>query len=307
MKNIELSIVVPVYKCESSLREMHRRLTASLSGICDEYEIIFIDDGSIDNAWNIIRELANSDKHVLGISLSRNFGQHYAILAGLENSRGKWVVVMDCDLQDVPEEIPRLYKTACEGYDIVFAKRAQRKDGFLKRMSSILFYRLLGYLTDTFQDPAVANFGIYNRKAINAVISMRDAIKYFPVMIRWVGFNSTSIEVKHSERMYDSSSYSFARLLNLAISIILSFSDKPLRIVVKLGFFISAASFLFSLYIFIRAILNDIQIPGWASTIMSVWFLSGLVIMVLGIVGIYIGKIFDQVKGRPLYIVKDKT
>ena len=249
--------------------------------------------------------MAKDDYRVKGINLSRNFGQHYAITAGLEFASGDWVVVMDCDLQDQPEEIIKLYDKAQEGYDIVFGKRDNRQDSFLKKLGSKLFYNILSYLTDTKQDKEIANFGIYSKKSITAVLQMNDKLKYFPVMIRWVGFNSTAVKIKHAERKDGKSSYSLSSLISLSIDIMLSFSDKPLKLTVKLGFFISTFSFLISLIILIRALVTNYIVPGWASTMMSIWFLGGLIIMVLGIVGIYVGKTFNQTKDRPIYIVKD--
>jgi len=212
---------------------------------------------------------------------------------------------MDCDLQDRPENIPLLYKEATKGYDVVFAQRKLRKDTFFKKLFSKLFYFILSYLTKTKLDASIANFGIYHRKPIDAVLSMNDKLKYFPVMIRWVGFKSTAINVQHDKRELDKTSYSFSRLLSLAIDVMLSFSDKPLRLMVKLGFLISTFSILFALYILFRALFGSVSVVGWSSTIISIWLLGGLIIMFMGIIGIYIGKTFDQTKNRPVYIIKD--
>ena len=181
------------------------------------------------------------------------------------------------------------------------------EDGFFKKFFSKQFYRLLSYLTDTKQDAEIANFGIYHKRAINAVLSMKDEIKYFPVMIRWVGFNSCAVEIEHAERKLGESSYSFVSLIRLAIDVMLSFSDKPLRLVVKLGLWISTLAFVISMSILVRSLFGDTAVPGWASTIMSLWFLSGLIILVLGVVGIYVGKTFDQTKKRPFYVIKETT
>lgn len=307
MKNIHISVVTPVYGCSASLKRLYERLTKTLSTITDEFEIIMVNDASPDDAWDTIVWLSENDERVKGVNFSRNFGQHYAISAGLAHSKGDWVVVMDCDLQDRPEEIAGLYKKANKGYDIVFGQRINRQDGFLKKLSSKAFYKLLSYLTDTKQDASVANFGIYSKRSIDAVLSMKDKLKYFPVMIRWVGFNSTVVKVSHSSRDDGKSSYSFSSLISLSIDILLSFSDKPLKIAVKFGFVVSVFSLLFSVVILVKALISDYIVPGWASTMISLWFLGGLVIMVLGIVGIYIGKTFNQTKDRPIYIIKDKT
>lgn len=306
LTNNSISVIVPIYSCKNCLHELYERLKQSLSKITNNYEIIMINDSSPDEPWELITQLSKKDSRVKGINFSRNFGQHYAIIAGLEYSTSDWIVVMDCDLQDKPEEIIKLYKEVSLGFDIVFAQRKDRKDSFFKRLGSKIFYKLLGYLTDTKQDPSIANFGIYNRKSILAVLSMNDKLKYFPVMIKWVGFKSSIIAIEHSSRQEGKSSYSLSKLISLSIDVMLSFSDKPLKLAVKLGFIISSISLTLSLFIFVRALITGYTIPGWASTIMSIWFLSGLIIFVLGIVGIYIGKTFDQSKDRPAFIIKDK-
>ena len=303
----KISIVIPVYGCSESLNLLCDRLQKTLLTITKNYEIILVNDASPDNPWNTILELSKQNNNIRGINFSKNFGQHYAITAGLRAASGNWVVVMDCDLQDKPEEIIKLYQKAQEGYDIVFGQRKIRRDNFFKRMGSKMFYALLSYLTGTDQDPSVANFGIYNKKTIDAVLSMNDKLKYFPVMIRWVGFKTCNVEIEHASREMGESSYSLSALISLSVDIMLSFSDKPLKIAVKLGFMISSISFIFALIILFKALILGYIVPGWASTMMSIWFLGGLIIMVLGIVGIYIGKTFNQTKDRPVYIVKDIT
>jgi glycosyltransferase involved in cell wall biosynthesis len=288
--------------------ELVQRLKASIEPITSNYEIILVDDRGPDNSWSRITAQANLDSRVRGVRLSRNFGQHRAITAGLDYSSGEWVVVMDCDLQDRPEEIPILLARAQQtSSEIVFARRAERQDTFLKRAFSKTFYRILSYLTDTKQDPAIANFGIYHRKAIDAVISLRESIRYFPTMVRWIGFRTDAVDVIHAERAEGKSSYNFRSLLNLALDIILAYSDKPLRLTVKAGLLVSAISFLMVLMTFIRFLAGDILVLGYTSLIISIWFLSGLVLSVLGMVGLYIGKTFEQVKARPIYLIDQTT
>jgi len=305
--NPHVSVVIPVYGSPESIGELYDRLVTSLSEITNKFEIIMVNDASPDDSWGIIKSIAQKDERVRGINLSRNFGQHRAIHAGLDHAQGDWVVVMDCDLQDQPEEIVKLYDKAKLGYEVVFGSRVERQDGFFKKNFSRLFYKLLSYLTNTEQDAAIANFGIYKKCTIDAVLSMGDEIKYFPVMIRWIGFHSSSVEIEHAERKVGKSSYSYSTLIDLAVDIILSFSNKPLKIAVKLGFFISILSFVISICVLLNYFFNNITVPGWASTVMSLWFLGGLIIMVLGIVGIYVGKTFDQTKNRPSYLIKETT
>ena len=307
MRNPFFSIVSPVYGCKTCLYELYFRLKETLEKITDDFEIILVNDASHDDAWKTIEELAKKDKRVKGINLSRNFGQHYAITAGLDNCSGEWIIVMDCDLQDQPEEIIKLFNKTKEGFQIVFAQRIQRKDKWLKRNYSKLFYTLLGYLTGTIQDPAIANFGIYHKDVIDSICKMGDYNKYFPAMVRWVGFEYAKIPVSHAERSNGDSSYSLKKSIRLAVDIILSFSDKPLRLTVKFGFLISCMALVFAIYNLFLYFDNKILVPGYTSLIISVWFLSGLTIMVLGVVGLYVGKTFDKVKGRPSYIVMGKT
>lgn len=306
MKDPKISVVCPVYGCNTCLLELYSRLTAVLTRITTEFEILLVDDASPDGAWATIIELAKQDTRVKGISFSRNFGQHYAISAGLDHCRGEWIVVLDCDLQDQPEEILRLYNKANEGFDIVLGKRSNRQDSFLKKLLSKFFYKALSFLTDSKHDYQIANFGIYNKKVINAIRIMNDSIRYFPTMIHWVGFKSVAIEVIHSERQHEKTGYSFKKLMNLAIDIVLSFSDKPLRLAVKLGLFISLTSVLFAAYNLFRYIYGLVIVPGWTSIIVSIWFLSGIIIFVLGIIGLYVGKTFEKVKQRPIYIISEK-
>lgn len=204
---IEISVVSPVYHGELSVEELVRRVQVACESIVQSYEIILVEDGSPDGSWEKIETLMGSVRGVKGIRLSRNFGQHYAIAAGLARAKGRWVVVMDCDLQDRPEEIPFLYKKALEGFDLVVARRTVRLDSFTKRMFSKVFYWTLSWLTDTEQNSETANFGIYSRKVIDTINSLRENFKYFPVMTRWVGFKRVEIEVEHARREHGKSSY----------------------------------------------------------------------------------------------------
>jgi len=306
MNNTLISVVSPIYGCKTCLQELYIRLRQTLETISPEFEIILVNDASPDGAWETILELSKKDQRVKGLNLSRNFGQHYAITAGLDYCNGEWVVVMDCDLQDVPEEISRLYNKAKEGFDIVLAQRINRRDSFIKKGLSKIFYSILSYLTESKQDYKVANFGIYNKKVINAILNMKDYIRYFPTMVRWVGFRSETIEVIHSERYSGGTSYSVKKLLKLALDIVLSFSDKPLRLTIKLGLGISFLAILYAIYNFFRYFNGQIAVTGWTSLIFSIWFLSGVIIFILGIVGLYVGKTFEKVKNRPTFIIMDK-
>jgi len=303
----EISVVVPAYRCERFIEELYARLVTTLERIGVSFEVIFVNDASPENDWEVIKELSNADKRVKGINFSRNFGQHYAITAGLDSAKGNWIVVMDCDLQDRPEEIEKLYKKALEGYDIAYARRDKRKDGILKKLSSMYFYRVLSYLTEIEQDETVGNFGIYSRKSIDAVIKMKETLRYFPVKIRWAGFNSATISVEHNANRERKSSYSLDKLLGLAFDVMIATSNKPLKLVVKLGLIISLTSLILAVYLIVETLKGSYYVLGWPSLIVSIWFLSGMIILILGIIGLYLGKVFDEVKNKPLYIIKETT
>lgn len=301
-----ISIVSPVYLAENIVDTLVERIRATMEVNNLDFEIILVEDGSPDKSWDAIERNCLKDTRVKGIQLSRNFGQHYAITAGLDHVLGEWIVVMDCDLQDRPEEIINLLNKANEGFDVVFAKRVERKDNFLKIITSKVFYRALSYLTGTKHDPTIANFGIFNKKVIKSVCLMRENIRYFPVMVNWVGFNQAKIDVEHSKRLEGKTSYSFKKLLNLSLDVILAFSDKPIRIIIKTGLIISIFSFLFAIYNIILFMTGIINVIGYTSLIVSIWFLSGLILITLGTVGLYVGKTFEGVKNRPIYIISKK-
>lgn len=303
---MEISVISPVYQAEHIIDELCNRLLSTLNSITEKFEIILVEDGSKDNSWEKIEELCNKYKKITGIKLSRNFGQHNAISAGLKNAKGKWIIVMDCDLQDDPFEIPRLFKKAKEGFDIVLAQRKIRMDSRFKKISSKWFYKFYSYFTDTEQDDTVANFGIYNSEVIRSVNEIGDYERVFPTLIQWVGFKKTTLEVNHNERYQGKSSYSFFKLLSLAFRMVISFSNKPLKIALIIGLLISLASFSLGLFYLFKAISGEITQPGYASIIISIWFLGGTILFFIGILGLYIGKVFEKVKNRPNYIIEQK-
>ncbi len=303
---MHISVVSPVYKAPKILPELVARLEKSLTEITDSFEVILVDDGCPWDSWSVIEDLSNDFKFIKGIKLSRNFGQHYAITAGLDHAKGEWVVVMDCDLQDQPEEISKLYNEAQNGFDIVLAARENRKDSITKKFISHVFHKIYSYLSDIKSDNTIANFGIYNQKVIREYNRFKEASRSFPSIIEKLGFNKTKVRVEHANRFEGQTSYSFFKLINLSMDVILSNSNKPLKLTVGLGFLISASSFILATYNLIAGILGIITVPGFTSTIFSIWFVGGLVLFVLGVLGLYIGKVFDEVKGRPLFIVDKK-
>ncbi|MNJ99327.1 Undecaprenyl-phosphate 4-deoxy-4-formamido-L-arabinose transferase [compost metagenome] len=300
-----LSIVSPVYGAEGIVEKLVLEIKKSMIAIDKSYEIILVDDRSPDGGWEVMKKLSEQFAEVKSIRLSRNYGQHPAIMAGLSQAQGEWIVVMDCDLQDQPKEIITLYNKAIEGFDAVLARRTNRKDSFLKKLSSKLFSKIYSYFTDIKYDNEIANFGIYNRKVINAVLSITDQIKFFPLFVNLVGFKATSVTVEHAERGMGTTSYSLKKLLSLAFNTIISFSNKPLKLFVKFGLTISILSFFMGIYYIYRSLHHEIEVLGYTSIVVSIWFLSGVIITTIGVCGIYIGKIFDQSKGRPVYIIDE--
>ena len=302
----DISVVSPVYKAEHIITELIQEIDKALQPLNILYEIILVDDDSPDNSWTVMNELASKNENLKILKLSRNFGQHPAIMAGLSKASGTWTVVMDCDLQDKPSEIPKLYSKAKEGFDVVLAKRLERRDGFLKKLSSKWFYKSFALFTNIDIDKDVANFGIYNQKVIKSILSIGDALVFFPLFVKWVGFKQTSIVVEHSKRNEGKSSYSLYMLIKLAFNTIISFSDKPLRIFLNIGLLTSFLSFLGAIRILIKSLNGEIEILGYSSIIISICFFSGIIISVLGVIGIYLGKTFNQSKNRPLYIIDDE-
>ena len=304
---MKLSIVSPVYGASALLEELVTRIHKALVEITDDYEIILVNDNSPDNSLLIIRELVKNDNKLIGINLSRNFGQQNAINAGFEYATGDFVVTLDCDLQDEPERIIDLYKVATEyGKDIVFASRVDRQDDLLKKLGSKAFNYLMSYLTETRQDSSVANFILYRKCAVDAMLKLGDYHKYYPMMNRWIGFDTATVPITHAQRKDDiKSSYSLKKRLRLALSTIIAFSDKPLRLLLKFGFLLVILTFMVALYLVFHYYAYDKKVSGWLSVFLSIWFLFGIVIIVLGVLGLYLGKIFENTKNRPNYIVKE--
>ena len=302
-----ISVVTPVYRAEGCLEELYRRLAAALGGITPDFELIMVEDCGGDRSWDIIQALARRDARVKGMQFSRNFGQHYGITAGLDHCDGDWVVVMDCDLQDRPEEIPRLYAKALEGYDVVLARRGPRADGGLKRLGSWAFYRVFSYLAEIDYDGNAGNFRIMSRKVVENTRHMREQLRFFGALLDWMGFPSASIEVQHDARYDGRTTYTYRKLRRLAVDTIIAYSDKPLRLAIRFGFLMSLAAFAGGIYILVRALFYDIPVVGWASLFVSLYFLAGIIISILGVIGIYLGKTFAETKKRPLYIVSKTT
>jgi glycosyltransferase involved in cell wall biosynthesis len=297
-----ISVIVPVYRNENSLAELCARLRAALEPLSSDFEIILIEDCGGDGSWDIIRGLAAADARILGARFSRNFGQHYGISAGLDLCRGRWAVVMDADLQDRPEEIPAL-----EGYDIVVARRIGRKHSPARKAASWLFAKAFSYMAHMKYDARVGNFRIVSARVVQTFRRMRETLRFFPALVEWMGFPSAAVDVVHDERAEGRSAYSFRKLLRLAGDAVIAYSDKPLRLSVRLGFTLSLLSVLYGAFLVYMRLARGVAVQGWTSLIVSVFFLGGIIIFLLGILGIYLIRTFDETKKRPLYIIRETT
>jgi polyisoprenyl-phosphate glycosyltransferase len=302
-----ISVVTPVYEAEKILPELYRRLTETLGAITDDYEIVMVEDCSRDASWPVIVGTAARDPRVKGIKLSRNFGQHPAITAGLDYVNGDWVVVMDCDLQDPPEEIPKLYRRALEGYDIVIGRRTQRQDSFITKARSKAFYRVFSYLSGTRNHGEAANFRILSRKVVDAFRCLRERHRFFIALVDWMGFSTDQIDVQHAPRYEGKTTYNYPRLIKLAVNTIISHSDKPLELAVYMGFGMALISFLVGSAYLVITFVNGSTVSGWPSLIISIYFLGGVNMLFLGVLGIYQARTFDEVKKRPLYLIDQTT
>lgn len=303
---MELSVVVPVYGCRDCLAALQERITAALSGFGESYEVVYVDDRSPDRSWPLLAGLAESDPHVRALRLSRNFGQHAAITAGLAKATGRWVVVMDCDLQDPPEEIPRLYARAVEGFDIVFARRVGRRDSVLRRMGAAVYFRVLGAFFGRKLDGAHGTFSIISRKVADAFLELQDADRHYLFILKWLGFETGSIDVQHAERYAGKSSYSFVKLVQHAFDGLVFQTTKLLRWIVYLGFAVATIGIALAGFFMYSWAVNT-PYPGWTSLAVLLLVLGGFILLSLGVTGLYVGKIFGQVKRRPLYVIDEET
>jgi len=302
-----ISVVIPVYGCPDGLDELYKRLVKSIEPITTNFELILVNDASPDRSWEIIQKLALDDARVLGVNLSRNFGQHPAIFAGLKHSSGDWVVVMDCDLQDPPEEIQNLHAKALEGFEQVVAVRRNRQDSGLKKFFSKAFRRVLGYLSAVEINQGTTNFGIYSRKLITILNNHKEHNQSFGLFVSWIGFSRFELETEHSARVYGKSSYSFLALLQHGLSSIVGFSDKLLILIVKFGFLLSGLGFFWAAQIVISNIVSPEFQLGWSSLMVVILLSSGLTTISIGIVGLYVAQALSEAKNRPAFIVADIT
>ncbi len=303
---IRLSVVIPVYNEEENIDLLHRRLSQALEPL-GRLEFLFVNDGSRDQTLEKIKTLREGDPRVKYLSFSRNFGHQIAVTAGLDVSRGQAVAIIDADLQDPPEVIPQLYQKFQEGFDVVYAVRAQRKgEGVFKRATAKIFYRLLKFLTGFSIPVDVGDFRLMSRRAVDAFNRLRERHRYVRGMVSWLGFRQTGVPYVREARHAGTTKYSMRKMIRLGLDGITSISNVPLQIAGHLGFWISGLSLLYILYILGMKVLTDAPIIGWASTMTAIFFFGGVQLVTLGVIGEYIGRINDEVKQRPIYVLEEQ-
>jgi dolichol-phosphate mannosyltransferase len=305
---MKLSIISPIYNEDRCVSELCRQLLAVLKPMAIDFEIILVDDGSQDGSWDAISALSRSCPQIRGLRFSRNFGHHRAITAGLDHATGDWVVVMDSDLQDAPAAIPELLEQAQCGYDVVLARRRNRQFNWFKNLTSKLFCRVFGYLTDSRYDAEAGVYRIMSRRVVDALCELPEVDRFFPALVNWVGFRQSHIYVNHGKRFAGDTKYPFRKQVALAVEAMLSFSDKPIVMIVYSGAIITAVSTVYASYILLRAILGaPFSAAGYASIFTAISFFGGITMATLGVIGLYVGRIFRQVKARPVYVVAEGT
>lgn len=306
-KNLAYSVVIPVYNEEQNLEVLYERLTKVMASLSEPYEIIFVDDGSKDMSFHILQGLHEKDNHVKVIRLTRNFGQQMAILAGLDHSKGERVIQMDADLQDPPEEIPKLINKLNENYDVVYAYRKVRHDTIYKKLTSKMYLWMLARLTDQIITSDITSFLAMTRRVVDYTRQCRESNRFHGGLISWLGFPYTSVDVEYGERFAGKTKYSTRKMISLAIEGVVSFSGLPLQFIGFFGLFVSFISFIIGIVILTRQVLWGFPVAGYTSTIVAVFFIGGVLLLVLGALGQYIGRIHVEVKRRPLYIIRDKV
>ena len=301
-----ISVISPVYAAEKIIPELVKRIQEELVKITSDFEIILIDDGSADQGWKVIVEQCEKFETVKGIKLSRNFGQHYAITAGLGVARGSYIVILDCDLQDNPAYIHSLYEKIKEGFDTVFTIRKNRKHSVFKQLTAWIYHRIFSLLSEKDFNLNMGSLVMFTDKVRKEFLRLKDQDRLYIQILKWVGFRQTAIPVEHNPRFEGRSSYSLLALMRIAFQGLTSHSDKLLRLSIYGGFIIALISFAALVLISMMYLVYGFQ-AGWPSVICSILLSSGLILTSIGITGLYIGKTFEQSKNRPLFIIDEKV
>ncbi|MED3932180.1 glycosyltransferase family 2 protein [Priestia megaterium] len=304
---VKYSIVVPVYNEEEVIHETYRRLTEVMRSTKEAYELLFVNDGSRDRTAEIIKEYSEQDLAVVLLDFARNFGHQIAITAGMDYARGEAVVVIDADLQDPPELILEMIEKWKQGFDVVYAKRTKRKgETYFKKQTAAMFYRFLRAMTDIDIPLDTGDFRLLDRKVCNQMNSIQEKNRFVRGLVSWVGFKQIAVEYERDERLAGESKYPLKKMLKLSMDGITSFSYKPLKLASYAGVTLSGIGFIYLLVVLYLKLFTDSTITGWSSLIVIQLFFSGIILIILGMIGEYIGRIYDETKNRPLYIVREK-
>lgn len=308
-----ISIVIPIFNEEENLQNLYNRLTAAAPSWGEDYEIVLVDDGSRDSSLTMMRVMAEKDARVRVVKLSRNFGHQPAISAGIKTAKGDAIVIMDGDLQDPPEELHRFLDKWREGYDVVFAVRTKRKEGFFKKMAYSTFYRLLAWISDIEIPLDSGDFCVMDRKVVNVLVQeMPEQLRFVRGMRAYAGFKQIGVTYERAERAAGEVKYTFKKLVQLALDGLFGFSSFPLRLATYMGFLISIPSFIVGIFFMLHRLIGfkvfghtAEETPGTASLAVGMYFLGGVILIILGILGEYIGRIYIEVKKRPFFVIDE--
>jgi dolichol-phosphate mannosyltransferase len=302
---IRHSVIIPVFNEELNLEPLCMRLTRVMQDIGGDYEIIFVDDGSTDGSFQVLQRLHKADSKVKVIRFTRNFGQHIAITAGLDSCKGETAVLMDADLKDLPEEIPKLLSKLKEGYEIVYGCREGRRDSLFRRTASRIYLWLLAKLTNQTISADITSFRVMTRRVVDYMNQFRERCRFYGGLVAWLGFPYGIVEVEQGKRAAGETKYDLWKMIKLAIEGVISFSDIPLRLIGYFGFIISGISFVMGFYFLVIWLVWRTPPPGYTSIVVSLFFTGGVILIVLGVIGRYIGGIYTETKKRPLYVIRD--
>lgn len=305
--SIRYSIVVPVYNEELVVRESYKRLKEVMDSTGEPYELIFVNDGSRDQTEQLVSELCDADANVRLLSFSRNFGHQTAITAGMDAASGQAIVVIDADLQDPPEVILEMIAKWKEGYDVVYGQRISREgETWFKKLTAKAFYRILKSLTSVDIPVDTGDFRLIDRKVCDVLSSLTEKNRYVRGLVSWVGFRQTAVRFHRKERFAGETKYPLKKMLKFAMDGITTFSYKPLKLTTYVGFLVSFCSFIYLLVVICLKLFTDRTVSGWASTLSVSLLFNGVILMMLGIIGEYIGRIYDETKNRPLYVIRER-
>ena len=303
----DISVVIPVFNEMENIPLIYPEVKKILDDMNASYEIIFVDDGSTDGSYVLLKKLCTLDKKVRLLRLNRNFGQQAALTAGIDHARGEAIITMDCDLQDPPSMLPDMHKKWEEGYEVVYMRRQHRKDFFLKKYSALLYYKLLSLFSDLKFEGNVGEFRLIDRKVLTELLQMREKSRYLRGMISWMGFNYTFLNYDRPKRKKGKTGFSLLKMIRLAMHGILNFSLFPLRLGLILGFIVFILGLIFLAYMTLYSLINDVIYPLYKWLSVTTFLFTGLLFIMIWILGEYIGKIYEETKGRPIYIIQDRS